>query len=373
MTKVGYNIHGDSFVNRTKLKTHLNKANTSFNLVLENDGLARELTPFSNIISRHYPDGGLSWEDHPDYQPAEDWFQRYSGDEGIYLYTTNEPLPHNSHPDFPAKIEALLEWHYEVMSLAERTNQRLCVLNIGLGKLEVEHMPLLYPIVERINARPDLFILGLHEYAGGVITSGIEGETLINPNTWPTKERLEQPFSVYPTWHCGRFRMLKESLLNAGIPFPRTVITEFGFDRLDDISRWQQSLIKTSGFPDIRGWKTLPEQWRSWWPTWGTQQAMAEQYLWAEHNLYNSVEGLTIFAWTNAPRWQPQFDISNANFYQNYMEDALFPEEPPIEEPPVEEEPPIELILDEEQLTLIEGNIGSVITLMMTLQRMLSK
>ncbi len=365
MTKIGYNIHGNTPFNQDKLKTHINRANTPFNLVLENDGLTRELLPLSNVISRHYPDSKLFWYASPEYQAAGDWFRRFSGDKSIYLYTTNEPLPHNSDPNFLVIMEALLEWHYEVMSLAERANQRLCVLNIGLGKLEMEHMSLLHPIIKRINARPDLFILGLHEYAGAIITSGMEGQTLINPNSWPTKEQLDQPFSVYPTWHCGRFRMLKESL--TGIPFPRTVITEFGFDRLDDINRWQQNLIKYR-FQDIRGWKTLVEQWRSWWPTWSTEQAMAEQYLWAEYNLYDPIEGLTIFAWTNNPDWQPQFDVSNAIFYQEYMEDAT--EVPPIEIPPIEE-PPNELILDEDTLELLEYNISVAITLMVDTQRIL--
>ena len=87
-------------------------------------------------------------------------------------------------------------------------------------------------------------LVALHEYAGGIITSGFIGG---NPNgtatdngnmvkrdglvdytkveNWPTPAQAKD----MTMWHCGRFKFLNMYCKSEGIPLLRIAITEFGF------------------------------------------------------------------------------------------------------------------------------------------------
>jgi hypothetical protein len=122
-------------------------------------------------------------------------------------------------------------------------------------------------------------------------------------------------------YHCGRFQFLIDYCRDEGMRPPRIVVTEAGFDDLTDVADWRNTLHVTPPYAGIRGWKTLPDQWRAWWPGWSAERAYGQQldYLWRALYEYSPVEALLLFTWSSADKWQ-QFDVSEANELQTFLE-----------------------------------------------------
>lgn len=157
--------------------------------------------------------------------------------------------------------------------------------------------------------------LAIHEYAGGVVTSGLIGgnPTMISPGEWPA-------IAPFTRWHLGRFQFLIEYCQRRNIKPPRMIVTEHGFDDTSDIKPYLDTLQKTAPYTSIRGWRSLVNQWASWWPMWNAEKAYAEQLKWADSVLYRGtpVEAQCIFAWGDSGGWA-QFDVSGATELQSLL------------------------------------------------------
>ena len=281
---------------------------------MDNLQLAREvkaLLPSCNVIYRVWPDDGL-----PEEAP-EAWVARRRneiGDADVWCYTTNEP------PFVPQ----LFDWHVRAMREALRVGLKLCVFNLGVGSPEPDDWGAAHEVLRLLAARPDMFVLGLHEYACATAVSGARGFEAIAGafKLWPANLRERAPL-----WHCGRFQFLVDYCARQEMRPPRIVITEAGFDDLQDVRAWTDTLLRTPPYTDIRGWKTLRSQWQAWWPAWDAEQAYYEQVKYLARALYanSPVEGVLLFAW-NANPSQEQFDLSEALTFQRLLEgDANVP------------------------------------------------
>ncbi len=323
MTRIGYNVL--SIPDRARLYTHSRAMQPSAMLFYSHmGGTAQEFAaefPTCAVILRSWPDGSDVILEAPDK-----WLDRVSKGvpDNIYLYTCNEL----------GWSTALIKWHVEVMKLAIQRKRRLCILNMGVGQPGPTNWAEAKELIALASGHRELFILGLHEYAGGVITSGLIGgdPKFIQPETWPTPLQAK----ALTRWHCGRLKFLMDYCKELGIQPPRVVITEAGFDFTGDIGTWLNHLRFTPPNKSINGWKTLVDQWRDWWPTWSAETAYAKQILWAQDALWTDAEAVLLFGWGDSGGWSA-YDVSGSLAMQALFEIAL-PQ--PVEPPPVVIMPP---------------------------------
>lgn len=322
-SRISINIHGQNVPDFGQLEQFLRATRPAWVLVMDNLGLCRAIKfalPETNVIYRAWGADGDD-NDHKQYTPGQ-WVAqklREIGDADVWCYTTNEP-------EFSDEV---LRWHTEVMRLAAGAGLKLVVGNWGVGNpTDVDHdWGRAETMLRLLDIHRETMVLGLHEYACGVITSGFIGGNpaergLIMPDTWPGDVA-----QVGALWHCGRFKFLERYCRNAGIKPPRVVITEHGFDDVSDIKDWTNTLQKTPTFGNsdgnIRGWKTLENQWNAWFGGrgWSPQRAYFEQLKYADQQVYRGsmVEGQLIFSWGHSSDIWAQFDVSSAIELQDWL------------------------------------------------------
>lgn len=302
-----YNINAQGVRDKARLLAHLKRLNPAWVLVMDGVGLAAEikrLLPGTNVIHRAWPDDGVPTAD------AAAWVAQRKAEFGgadLWAYTTNEP------PATPA----LFDWHVQAMTEARKVGLKLLVCNFAAGQPNAVEWGRGHDMLRLLAAYPELFALGLHEYACAFALSGAPGfEALIPTDKWPVNPR-----ALGNLYHCGRFQFLMDFCRDQEMRPPRIVVTEAGFDDLNDVAAWRNTLRVTPPYTGIRGWKTLPDQWRAWWPGWDAQRAYGQQldYLWRALYEYSPVEALLLFTWSSADKWQ-QFDVSEAGELQAYLE-----------------------------------------------------
>jgi hypothetical protein len=231
--------------------------------------------------------------------------------------------------------EQLAAWLVEVISIGAARGMRFVVLNSSVGTPHQDDWYKARELLQVAGAMRDNVIIGLHEYAGGVVTSGfIGGEPgFIQPSTWP------EDTSDLTLWHMGRYRFLLKYCRDSNLPIPRILITEWGFDDLGDIKAWTDRLQKTPPYENIRGWRSLKNQWQAWFGK-SEQKALAQQLFYADDAIYGpEVEGYQVFCWGKSPDWL-QFDVSDALEWHAALEARAAETEPQPQPEPTPEPPP---------------------------------
>jgi hypothetical protein len=326
-SRISLNIHGNNAPDRQRLLDHLQILQPPAVLVLDNLDLAREikkLLPNTTSIFREFGskgDGAL----HLDSDPKS-WLDRHAhqAEGGIVLHVLNEP-PFD---------QAVVDWLTELLRLAAPRRIPLIIGNWAVGNPLPEQWAMAREMLQLLDQHRDLFILGLHEYAGGVVTSGLYGgypdnagvkpgtsggKNLIPPGNWP------KDVSDATRYHMGRFKFLMSYCDSIGIRCPRIILTEHGFDDTSDIKAWEDTLKKNSPYLNVRGWKTLHNQWTDWYGGlgWSPERAYFEQLAWADRTIYQNspVEAQCIFCWGHSSQEWDQFDIAQAQEFQRLLED----------------------------------------------------
>ncbi len=326
-SRISYNIHAQMVTDTPRLKNHLQKIQPAAVLVLDGLGLAQELKamlPNAIIVHRNY--GVTKGDDDVHHRVSpQQWMdlRAKESDGGIFLYTTNEP----------GFDQQCVDWHIQLMQLAIQRGVKLVIGNWAVGTPGAEDWSKAQQMLQLLDQHRDLFIMGLHEYACGVITSGFYGgypdnagvqpgtpggQNLIPKDKWPTD------VSKITMFHCGRFHFLINYCQKNNIKPPRIVLTEHGMDDVSDIKPWADKLTRPSQYLNIRGWKTLQSQWNLWYNPvgWSAQRAYFEQLAWADRTIYQNspVEAQMIFSWAHSsPDWD-QFDVSEASEFQSLLE-----------------------------------------------------
>jgi hypothetical protein len=130
-------------------------------------------------------------------------------------------------------------------------------------------------------------ILGLHEYACVVATSGFIGGYPNNAGVAPgdaTKKGIDLclvsnwPKSTALTttmFHAGRFKFITAFCRMNGINPPRMILTEHGFDDVSDVKPWAETLPQTPPYYNSRGFKSLVNAWSFLFPQWRGDRARA--------------------------------------------------------------------------------------------------
>ncbi len=319
--KLSLNVHGANVPDKPRLLDYLKKTAPSWVVIMDNLDLAREikaLLPSCNVVFRAWPDDDLVNQHTP-----EVWVSiakaRLQGAADLWCYGGNEM-------GFSDKT---LEWTAKVIEAAAKIGLKVVVGNWSAGTPEPSdwQKPMARKIIELANTHRQFVAIGLHEYCCGIVTSGILNPPAVHPLLWPRN------ITGLNLWHLGRYTFLVRACQKMDIPLPRLVVTEFGFDDMSDVAAWRDSLVKTDGYRNIRGWKSCVNQWQQWghWRT--PQQALHEQYRYAEDVFYANpaIEGVCIFSWgASSPEWS-QFDVSDALEFQSLMIEPTT--RPPIPKP----------------------------------------
>lgn len=319
-SRISYNIHGQNVPDSPRLLAHLQRVQPTSVLVLDALGLAKEIKamlPDTIVIHRNYGVTGGDDDVWGRVSP-EKWLElRASESEGgIYLYTTNEP-------GWGADV---LNWNTRLMELAAPRGVRLVVGNWAVGTPLPEQWPMARRLLELCNQYRDLFILGLHEYGCGVLTSGLVGgapddsrhTNYIPVNNWPSEAGSLTRF------HCGRFKFLLDYCHSINLPPPRIILTEHGMDDVSDIKFWSEKLRVRQPYLNVRGWKTLQDQWSDWYGAmgWSPQRAYFEQLAWADRAVYRNspVEAQLVYCWGHSSQMWEQFDVAEAHELHSLLE-----------------------------------------------------
>lgn len=335
-SRISINVNGDApNLDLNRLLAFVSRLRPGWIVVKNNLDLALALAtqyPSMQVVYRQWPD-----DDRPTRQSPASYITEMVGKVGgrsnVWLYANNES----------GFSPAVLSWLHDVIDLAGSHNLKVVVGNFSVGTPEPNDWsrPDALDFLRACSDNRDHVVIGLHEYAVGVITSGFVGGAPDDPRhtnyipvaSWP--EAIDS-FPLPTLWHCGRFNFLVQTCEAKGIPVPRLLITEHGFDDVSDLKAWAQTLPRDG---DIKGWTTLGKAWHQWYPQWSHEQAYAEQLLYADRAIYQgtAVEGQCIFCWGDSGGWST-LDIQNAGELQDRLVQAVV--QTPADPPPVVNPPP---------------------------------
>lgn len=309
MYKIGYNVHSDD----NGLLEHLKKVKPPVVLVLENYGLAHDIAvelPNTQVIYRPYFPESDAY--HLIMRPNEfvaRMAQKWQGEPNIWFHTGNES---------GLSIEQQ-EW--EMALSASPAGMKFVVGNPATGSFpdSIEAWKYADKYIRFLVANKDRFWLGLHEYFDGIPCITMPGfrNRVFNWNDGGNR----------PGWQTNRYRWLIDYCDSVGIGYPNIVLTECGNDDLrenrdnSDVNAFIDSMRCNAGYYNIRGWKTLQDQWQDWYqkPADVTYYEMLE---WLENNVYNhsSIKGMCIFAWCSSQSSWDQFNVAYADEFRKKME-----------------------------------------------------
>lgn len=306
MSHFGYNVQ--KVENENAFAAHFKKAqlagalffagNTSFEFMVR---LANE-NPDALIVVRNWPDT----DQHKQMTPQQ-WMDKFAGQSfggKLIIGASNEC---EWTPQF-------LSWTLELCKLAVKNKVRICIINLNSGHNTPNEWAQAHDILQIAVDNPNLIYIGLHEYAGGLITSGFVGGDptgiyqgqRIHPDytmieNWPNSEQLRGTTQ----WHCGRFRWLEQYCQDTFGKKPSIILTEHGFDYLSDIGTWLNALPRSTG--SVNGWRTLTNYWKQVFPNWTAEEALWFQLKYAEEVIYadSPVKARFIFDYGPNPDWTP--------------------------------------------------------------------
>lgn len=279
------------------------------------------------IIVRNWPDDNLYAKQSP-----KSWLDAHESQAagGLYLYTSNES----------GLSKENVQWHLDLMELAIQRGIHLVLLNPATGTWDIADFPVLKPLLIKASQHKDLFIIGVHEYAGGVITSGIAGgypdnagvapgqpggKNLIPVENWPKRDDIMH----MTTFHLGRHSWIINYCTANNIPLPRFALTETGFDYLGDIGQWLNGLDH-GGYSSVNGWKTLRVQWLKWWNKQSTDSWYVTQIEYAAENLLQGLEFALLYCYGDDGHWF-NYDVSKSDIPTLLETMTPAPAQPPFD------------------------------------------
>lgn len=319
-SRISYNVHAQRILDNNYFMTHIERLQPAAIFIMDALGLAREIKstlPKTIVIHRNW--GVTQGDDNVfDKVSPQQWLDLRASEAagGIMLHTSCEP----------GWGQDVIDWHVKLMELAAPRGIPLVIGNWSVGTPRPEDWPMARRMLELLDQHRDLFVLGLHEYAAGVITSGLVGgspDDSRHTNFVPV-ENWPHDASSLTQFHCGRFHFLTNYCQSIGLRPPRIIITEHGFDDVSDIKPWLSGLRVRGPYMNVRGWKSLQDQWSDWYGGrgWSAQRAMFEQLAWADRTLYqhSPVEAQCIFCWGHSSNGWEQFDVAEATEFHSLLE-----------------------------------------------------
>jgi hypothetical protein len=329
-----------------------------------------------------------------------------------YLYVGNE--------DDWSTVDILkksLAWYVDLMRAARAVGVHCIVANFGVAKAPQAWIDAGYFDVLLAEFEDGFHALGAHEYYGAVGPAGCAGRYAsmhvnkeeAQPKWWASPYDV-QIGSMAGNWLVGRIFWWFDRCDTLHMRRPRTIITETGSDRLDDLEhvrlsedslpvnvyqilenahkRWSDERQHYDIVPwphvGMRGWDTLQWVWEDYYGDtqgWSWQRAAFEFQKWqlfiyddtypevnAAGRKTPTIEGIWQYAWCPDTFWDTSdgFDISRLTEYHALVKDyadAIYatqqPDEPPPDEPPDDGGP------GPDPAPLVDWQVGFLAVLMM--------
>jgi hypothetical protein len=318
--RISYNINGEAIPDRVYLLDVMTSPCKTMALVMNNLSLAvriKELCPASLVVSRNYSAlEGDEWFYRSPQNFVENW-QR-EGHPEIIRHSTNEPSFGG------ARTAQFVAAEIELMRLARQAGFTLAMGNFSVGVIQPHDINngVFDSYIRALNQYGHY--LGLHEYAvvalpfgvGQWQTSLLQDRVNVQPASWPSALALPTRLwngAMPPYWYLrrGDWWLLRADAI--GVPRPRILVTEFGWDNLPNIKPEIEILRQRFGidkyFDDMRGVNTYQNLWPYYWPNWSFARAACEQLKWADGIYPPEYLGFALFTWSNNAHWL-QFDFS---------------------------------------------------------------
>lgn len=391
LQRTSFNVQARYLQNRSGLVNFVRRGKPSTITVMDDDAsfsLSWELqqaSPSTMIISRRYSDDESSyWQTMTPLDYVNKIVKPNLFPGGAY-HILCEPAPQGE------QLVKCLRWLCDVMRI---------MAEMGLKGVVGNFQTVVYDWASISSGVWDeyLFTLakydglmwgGWHEYAVVDFTSNVMGKDpyrLLNPQSWdplfshyPTPREISEYTGIH--WHIFRYILWNRycETRDAGpIPIHRKVLTEIGYDHINDLDVLLQRL-EDKYHRYISGINTLGNIWSDLYPGLNRQWVAFQQTRWLENCMTPDVRGWNNYAMSNKSDWL-EYDYQLWDTYMEYMCDPkyLFPgiptwrktakwpdnmvwsilpqfpdgHVPPVIEPPVEEPPidPIPVPVDWEKL-----------------------
>lgn len=317
--RISYNINGEAVPDMAYLMQEMTTNCRTTALVMGNLGLAVQLKracPETIVVAR-------SWS----HLEGDEWFYRSpqnfvdqwkrEGYPEIVRHSTNEPSFGRG-----AKLQEFVRAEIELMRLAREAGFTVAMGNFSVGIFEASDIGAgLFDSYIRALHQYGHY-LGLHEYSLGVLAFGtgqwppecLLDRLCVQPERWPTANQLPvrmvrqdgiNQFPPYWYFRRGDWWLLRADQI--GVPRPRILVTEFGWDNLPNIKPVIEPLRSQFGldryFDDMRGVNTYVNLWRWYWPQWDFSTAACKQLLWADSIYPSDYIGFMLFTWSTNPHW----------------------------------------------------------------------
>lgn len=290
----------------------------------------------------------------------------------VWIHVLNEPYAE------PHEIQALGRWLIAVGELLIARGYRFVGPNLGPATVQPWHLEqgLWDEVIRKFSAWSHhrdsqgnwhpLAFFAIHEYTGiflpygvGYVgTNDLVNRDVVQPQRWPKTAPVQYvaPHTVdgrqtrYPPyWHINRgpawFQLRAAEI---GVPAMYLVITEFGLDRMPDMTLGMPNIYEvlagrygTNGHSVLRGPDSYAGVWKYYWPDWSFAEALHQQTVWV-NGIYNEyVIGWMWFQWSHADDWDRQYGFNLAKHPAYWQRSMQQPSRPPLLVAPQPKIPPV--------------------------------
>jgi len=203
MSRIGFNIHAQRVPDQAYLLQTVRTLQPKWLLVMDGIGLCQQIkaqVPACNVISRIYPDENWSAVN------AKDWVAHKKNEIGgadVWCYTFNEV---GSSPEY-------LQLNADIITEAAKVGLKVVVGNMSVG---TPANPADWEttagrnLMIALHTHRSIAVMGLHEYACAVVTSGFVGGYPDNAGVQPEQPggqnlipQANWPADPEPCYHLG--------------------------------------------------------------------------------------------------------------------------------------------------------------------------
>lgn len=330
--RFGYNVL--SIPDTAEFGRHLNALQPGGMLFFQNNidnALAVKRTfPDCHVVMRLWPD-----HDTPQKYPnPADWVASVSNfiGTGIIVQTQNEG-------------GFSVGWHLALLKyLSEnKINLKVGILGLNVGTPLPEQWEQAEDLLRLASSMRGQVYIVLHEYFGGIITSGFLGGWPNNAGVAPGQPGGQDFLTRWPNdpskmtkWHVGRYEFLRNFCISKGFRCPQIIIGEFGADYTSDIGEFLRTIQSSKGPYDIvDGWRDLTTFWAQLFPKQSAAETYVAQIEYADSRIYDeNVVAVLLFAYGTDGNWntyRTDPELSRPlELYAAYRHDQPPPVPPPI-------------------------------------------
>lgn len=323
--RFGFNVNGASLGDEAYFLSTIEKIKPTTVLIMDNMGLALKVSALlgdqTQVIHRRYESGdGEYWVKRSPRQVADMLMTDNNGSshKNIWKQVMNEPMARG------ADWKKLADWCAEVGRIMSDNGHKAVLGNLAVGTYELSDVQGGYfdNLIKVVGERKDNVSIGIHEYTGFLLPFGIglwdrwslRDPAFVQQSNWPDPAKIPEFRKEYGKqyYHLMRSTWFQVRANEIGAPHHQIHLTEFGWDRLPDLTYGQNHIYASlenkfgvpSGYTEMRGAYTYGNLWKAYYPQWSTAQSILEQFKWADSVYPDWYSGFMPFMWSFNGEWE---------------------------------------------------------------------